>query len=95
MLYRARMNLRQCLETRWFAARAASTEEETSVLNCRRFLIWCSEAQDRRLGLLERWRLRVHLKVCEAAATFTDHMQFMRRRSATIPSCAIEEVKDQ
>jgi len=49
------------------------------VLNCRQVSHLVSEAQDRRLGLLERWRLRLHLKVCEGCRHFQDQMQFMRR----------------
>ena len=48
------------------------------MLNCRQVSHLVSEAQDRRLSLLERWRLRVHLKVCEGCRHFQDHMQFMR-----------------
>jgi Putative zinc-finger len=48
------------------------------VLNCRQVSHLVSEAQDRRLGLVERWRLHVHLKVCEGCRHFQDHMQFMR-----------------
>jgi len=38
-----------------------------------------SEEQDRRLGWLERWRLRVHLKVCEGCRHFHNNILFMRR----------------
>jgi hypothetical protein len=49
------------------------------VLTCRQVSHLVSEAEDRRLGLLERWRLRVHLKVCEGCRNFQDHVRFMRR----------------
>ena len=49
------------------------------MLTCRQVSHLVSEAEDRRLGLLERWRLRVHLKVCEGCRNFQDHIQFMRR----------------
>jgi hypothetical protein len=49
------------------------------VLTCRQVSHLVSEEQDRRLGWLERWRLRVHLKVCEGCRHFHDNMQFMRR----------------
>ncbi len=49
------------------------------MLTCRQVSHLVSEAEDRRLGLLERWRLRVHLKVCEGCRNFQDHVRFMRR----------------
>ena len=49
------------------------------MLNCRQVSHLVSEAQDRRLGLLERWQLRMHLKVCEGCRHFQEHMDFMRR----------------
>ena len=55
------------------------------MLNCRQVSHLVSEAQDRRLGVLERWRLRMHLKVCEDCRHFQDHMQFMRRAARHHP----------
>ena len=49
------------------------------MLTCRQVSHLVSEEQDRRLGWLERWRLRVHLKVCEGCRHFHDNMQFMRK----------------
>ena len=49
------------------------------VLTCRQVSHLVSEEQDRRLGWLERWRLRVHLKVCEGCRHFQDNMNFMRK----------------
>jgi Putative zinc-finger len=38
-----------------------------------------SQAQDRRLGWLERWRMRIHLRVCEGCREFQGQMSFLRR----------------
>jgi hypothetical protein len=65
------------------------------VLNCRQVSHLVSEAQDRRLGLLERWRLRVHLKVCEGCRHFSDHMQFMRQAARHHPLLRDEEKEEK
>ena len=49
------------------------------MLTCRQVSHLVSEAEDRRLGLLERWRLRVHLRVCEGCRNFHNQIRFMRR----------------
>jgi len=49
------------------------------VLTCRQVSHLVSEEQDRRLGWLERWRLRVHLKVCEGCRHFQANVDFMRK----------------
>jgi putative zinc finger protein len=64
------------------------------VLTCRQVSHLVSEAEDRRLGLLERWRLRVHLKVCEGCRNFQDHIQFMRRVARRHPILRDED-RDQ
>jgi hypothetical protein len=38
-----------------------------------------SQAQDRRLGWLERWRMHIHLGVCEGCREFQGQMSFLRR----------------
>jgi len=45
-----------------------------------------SEATDRRLGWLERWRLRMHLKVCAGCRHFQDNMDFIRTAIRRHPS---------
>jgi predicted anti-sigma-YlaC factor YlaD len=37
-----------------------------------------SQSLDRRLGLIERWRLQAHLKVCSACMNFKNQMSFLR-----------------
>ena len=49
------------------------------MLSCRNVSELVSQAQDRRLGLLERWRLHVHLRVCEGCRNFQHQMSFLRR----------------
>jgi hypothetical protein len=62
------------------------------VLTCRQVSHLVSEACDRRLGLLERWRLRLHLKVCEGCRNFEHNMKFIR--SALHRHPAVREDKD-
>jgi predicted anti-sigma-YlaC factor YlaD len=47
-------------------------------ITCKQASELVSHSLDRRLGLLERWRLRAHLKVCTACMNFKDHMSFLR-----------------
>ena len=64
------------------------------MLDCRQVSHLVSEAQDRRLGLLERWRLRVHLKVCEGCRNFQDHMHFMRNATKHPPLLRDEDKEE-
>jgi hypothetical protein len=38
-----------------------------------------SEAEDRRLSLLERVKLRLHLSVCDACTRFSQQIAFLRK----------------
>jgi predicted anti-sigma-YlaC factor YlaD len=48
------------------------------MITCKEVSALVSQALDRRLGLMERWRLRVHLKACEACRNFQKQMSFLR-----------------
>jgi predicted anti-sigma-YlaC factor YlaD len=50
-----------------------------NVLSCRRASEMVSQSLDRRLGLVERWRLHVHLQACQACRRFSNQMAFLRR----------------
>jgi len=56
------------------------------LLTCRQISHLVSEATDRRLGWLERWRLRMHLKVCAGCRHFQDNMDFIRTAIRRHPS---------
>lgn len=47
--------------------------------NCREVTALVLAGEDRRLGLLERWAVRAHLKVCGACPRFTRQVALMRR----------------
>lgn len=49
------------------------------MLTCKQVSELVSYSMDRRLGWLERWRLRVHLKVCEGCRNFQGQMSFLRK----------------
>lgn len=46
---------------------------------CKEISELVSQSLDRRLGLLERWRLLTHLRVCEACRNFRSQMEFLRK----------------
>ncbi|HTT38432.1 MAG TPA: zf-HC2 domain-containing protein [Burkholderiales bacterium] len=48
------------------------------MLNCRRASELVSLAEDRKLGWVDRWRLRAHLGVCEGCRQFKAQMDFLR-----------------
>ncbi|HTS55839.1 MAG TPA: zf-HC2 domain-containing protein [Burkholderiales bacterium] len=49
------------------------------MLTCRQVSELVSHAQDRQLGWFERWRMRVHLRVCEGCRNFERQISFMGR----------------
>jgi len=49
------------------------------MLSCNEVTHLVSEGLDRRLGLAERVRLRVHLAVCDGCSHFTKQMKFIRK----------------
>ena len=48
------------------------------MLTCREVSELVSHSMDRRLGWIERWRLGVHLKVCEGCRNFQTQGKFLR-----------------
>ena len=53
-----------------------------------------SEGLDRELTLVERWRMRWHLAICEACTNFTGQMDLIRRAMRQM-SATGESDKDQ
>jgi hypothetical protein len=49
------------------------------MISCKEVTRLVSEGYDRRLGLVERWRLRAHLRVCKACPRFVAQMEFLAR----------------
>ena len=47
--------------------------------NCRQVTALVLAAEDRRLGLVERWAVRAHLKVCTACPRFCRQVALMRQ----------------
>jgi len=48
-------------------------------LNCKEVSVLLSQTEDRRISLLERLRLRAHLKVCVGCMNFQRQLNFLRR----------------
>ena len=51
----------------------------THMVTCKDASRLLSQAEDRRLTLIERIKLRVHLAVCDACSRFSVQLAFMRR----------------
>jgi len=49
------------------------------MLTCKQVSELVSYSLDRRLSWLERWRLGVHLKVCEGCRNFQNQMGLLRK----------------
>ncbi len=47
--------------------------------NCRQVVELVLAGEDRRLGFIERWAVRAHLKVCVACPRFYRQVALMRR----------------
>lgn len=50
----------------------------THVISCKEASLLLSQAEDRRLGPLERLKLRAHLSLCDFCTRFADQLRFMR-----------------
>jgi hypothetical protein len=50
----------------------------THVISCKRASLLLSQAQDRRLSLVERLALGLHLAACEACTRFSRQIAFLR-----------------
>lgn len=49
------------------------------MLTCRELSEMVSRAQDRKPSWLERWRMRLHLRVCDGCRNFQDQMTLLRK----------------
>ena len=55
------------------------------MLSCKEVTRLVSQGLDRRLGLWDRLRLRVHLLICDACTAFSRQMEFLRRAVQRLP----------
>ena len=51
----------------------------THMLSCKESSRLLSQGEDRRLGLLERVKLRLHLRACDACNRFARQLAVMRK----------------
>ena len=49
------------------------------MLNCKDVTHLLSEGQDRKLSLIERLRLKIHLAVCDGCTQYGRQLQFIRQ----------------
>jgi predicted anti-sigma-YlaC factor YlaD len=49
------------------------------LLSCKEVSQLVSQGLDRRVGLVERVRLRLHLAICDGCSSFSKQMQFLRK----------------
>jgi Putative zinc-finger len=49
------------------------------LLSCKEVSQLVSQGLERRLGLVERVQLRLHLAICEGCSNFKKHMVFLRK----------------
>jgi len=60
-------------------------------LNCKEVSVLLSQTEDRRISLLERLRLRAHLKVCVGCMNFQSQLNFLRRAIRQHPALKDED----
>lgn len=48
------------------------------MLTCKEISALLSQAQERELGLAERWGLRLHLLICDGCRNFRRQLEFIR-----------------
>ena len=60
-------------------------------LNCKEVSVLLSQTEDRRIELLERLRLRAHLKVCVGCMNFQRQLNFLRRAIRQHPALKDED----
>ena len=61
------------------------------MLTCRELSEMVSRAQDHRPSWLERWRMHVHLRVCDGCRNFQDQMNLLRRMVRKHPALREED----
>ncbi len=54
------------------------------MLTCKELSRLASQGLDRRLGLAERVKFRLHLAVCNGCRNFTRQLDFLRKASARL-----------
>jgi predicted anti-sigma-YlaC factor YlaD len=54
------------------------------MLSCKEVTRLVSQGLDRRLGFVERLRLRVHLWICDGCTNFSKQMAFLRKALSTL-----------
>jgi len=60
-------------------------------LNCKEVSVLLSQAEDRRIGLLESLRLRAHLKVCVGCMNLQRQLNFLRKAVRQHPALKDED----
>jgi hypothetical protein len=60
-------------------------------LTCKEVSVLLSQAEDRRIGLLERLRLHAHLKVCVGCMNFQRQLDFLRKTVRQHPALKDED----
>jgi hypothetical protein len=48
------------------------------MLSCKEISVLLSAAQERQLGLAERWSIRLHLLICDGCRNFRRQLAFIR-----------------
>ena len=49
------------------------------IISCKEASRFVSQAQDARLSTFDRWKLRMHLKVCAKCMRFEEQLRFLRK----------------
>jgi hypothetical protein len=60
-------------------------------LTCKEVSVLLSQAQDRRVGLLERLRLQAHLRLCVGCMNFHKQLDFLRKAIRKHPALRDED----
>jgi predicted anti-sigma-YlaC factor YlaD len=61
------------------------------MLTCKEVSVLLSQAEDRRLGAMERLTLEAHLKLCEGCRQFHEQLGFLRRAIRRHPALRDED----
>jgi RNA polymerase sigma-70 factor (ECF subfamily) len=76
IIYRARIRLRHCLESKWFSGDKKGTM--MFMITCREASRLISESLDRRISFWERIILKFHLLMCKFCSRYKRQMLFTR-----------------
>jgi len=61
------------------------------MMNCRQATQLMSEAMDRRLSIVEHFRLRMHSSMCSGCRNYRQHMRLLRAASEHVKQGRIQE----